>query len=324
MSTELANITGKLVRKSQGLRERYRGELEKLGGPERYALAVEISRLTQDQQEQISFAAQVQKEVIEAWTDEDYDDMGVDRLTADTELGFSTMILPLAELHTKTETRKAKAKERLEATWGEDWEDLVGDLMPPWPAEEFLRGLAVFSEKHANWAEAKNILRDRINKRLAAKKTRKVPWIMARDVMGKHNDEIVAGQQEKELEQPAGQVTEIERELSLAAAQAEAAPENTMGLGDSNAEAVDGRGSIPHMSSTIPTTAADNQSGAGANLNSGMTVEDTRGENIDDGKAREVEAVVSKPSQKCRRQAADEIEEEKKRRRILDVDERIE
>jgi len=34
--------------------------------------------------------------------------------------------------------------------------------------------------------------------------------------------------------------------------------------------------------------------------------------------------VVSKPSQKCRRQAADEIEEEKKRRRILDVDERIE
>jgi len=34
--------------------------------------------------------------------------------------------------------------------------------------------------------------------------------------------------------------------------------------------------------------------------------------------------VVSKPSRKRRRQAADEIEEEEHRRKILDVDERIE
>jgi len=41
------------------------------------------------------------------------------------------------------------------------------------------------------------------------------------------------------VEQPAGQVREIERELSLAAAQAEAAPKNTeRELRDSNAEAV--------------------------------------------------------------------------------------
>jgi len=150
ISTELANIASKLIRKSQGLRERYREELEKLGRPERYVLAVRISTLTQDQQEQISFAVQVQKEVIKTWTDKDYDDMGVDKLTADTELSFSTIILPLAELHTKTETRKLKVKERLEATQGEDWEDMVGDLMPLWPVEEFLRGLAVFSAKHTN------------------------------------------------------------------------------------------------------------------------------------------------------------------------------
>jgi len=233
MSTELANIAGKLVRNSQGLRGRYRRELKKLARPERYALAVEISRRTQDQQEQISFATQVQNEVIEACTDEDRDDIGVDRLTADTELGFSTMISPQADLHTKTEMKKSKAKERLEATCAEDWEDLVGDLMPSWPAEAFLRGLAVFSEKHANWAKAKNILQDRISKRLATKKTRKVLWIMARDVMGKHNNKIVVGQQEKEMKQPAGPVTKIERELSLATVQEEAAPENAEGeLGD--------------------------------------------------------------------------------------------
>jgi len=46
--------------------------------------------------------------------------MGVDRLTGDTEVGFSTMILLVAKFHTTTEMRKAKIKERLEATWGED------------------------------------------------------------------------------------------------------------------------------------------------------------------------------------------------------------
>ena len=55
-------------------------------------------------------------------------------------------------------------------------------------------GLAVFSETYANWAEAKNIWQARINKRLAVKKTRKIPWIMGRDVIGKHNDEIIASQ----------------------------------------------------------------------------------------------------------------------------------
>jgi len=106
--------------------------------------------------------------------------MWVDHTTADTELGFTTTLLLLADLHTETEKRKARAKERLEATWGENWEDEVGDLMPPWPVEEFLRGLAVFSEKHVDWAVAKTILQDRIKQQLAAKKTRKVTWLMAR------------------------------------------------------------------------------------------------------------------------------------------------
>jgi len=72
--------------------------------------------------------------------------------------GFTTTILPLADIHTESECRKSKAKERLEASWGEGWEDLVGDLMPPWPAEEFLRSLAVFSENHVEWAAVEELL----------------------------------------------------------------------------------------------------------------------------------------------------------------------
>lgn len=39
--------------------------------------------------------------MIEAWTDEDYAEMQVDRVTADAELGFTSTILPLADVHTE-------------------------------------------------------------------------------------------------------------------------------------------------------------------------------------------------------------------------------
>ncbi|KAF8457022.1 hypothetical protein BGX38DRAFT_1266258 [Terfezia claveryi] len=111
--------------------------------------------------------------------------MQVDRVTADVELGFTSTILPLADIHTESERRKGKAKERLEATWGAQWEDQVGDLMPPWPAEEFLRELAMFSEKHVDWAAAKLILETSVQEQLAAKKTKKVAWLTSRDIVDK-------------------------------------------------------------------------------------------------------------------------------------------
>jgi len=58
--------------------------------------------------------------------------------------------------------------------------------MPQWPAEEFLRSLAVFSENHAEWAAAEEILENKIEERIAAKKTKKVPWLTSRDVTSKN------------------------------------------------------------------------------------------------------------------------------------------
>src|SRR5258706_8323853 len=182
MPNEMYTIAGNLVSRSQGLRQRYQAELDKLGAKARYELALEVARLTQEQNEKIAFAAQVQKEVIEVWTDEDYVEMEVNRNTADTELGFTTTILPLANIHMESERRKASSKDRVEATWGQEWENLLGGLMPPWPAEEFLRELAVFSENHTEWEAAKLILEDRIKERRAAPKTKKVTWLMSRDI----------------------------------------------------------------------------------------------------------------------------------------------
>ena len=49
MNTEVAIVAVKLIKRSQGLRKRYQSELGKLSGPKRYALAMEVARLTQDQ-----------------------------------------------------------------------------------------------------------------------------------------------------------------------------------------------------------------------------------------------------------------------------------
>jgi len=190
--------------------------MDKREGKEKYELAVEVARLTQEQVEQVSFAALVQKEVIEGWTDADYPDMEVDRAVAQTELGFTMTILPLADIQTELEQRKSKAKERLEASWGEGWEDLVGDLMPPWPAEEFLRSLTVFSENHAEWVVAEELLEKRIAERLAAKRTKKVPWLISRDVTGKDIKKLKSAASKQTSEEegsgrvgPAGQVTNV-------------------------------------------------------------------------------------------------------------------
>jgi len=60
MTTAITNTASKIIKKSQGLRERYLAEMDKREGKEKYELAVEVARLTQEQAEQVSFVALVQ------------------------------------------------------------------------------------------------------------------------------------------------------------------------------------------------------------------------------------------------------------------------
>jgi len=71
MTTAIANTASKIIKMSQGLRERYLAEMDKREGKKKSELAVEVGRLTQEQEEQVSFAALIQKEVIEGWTGAD-------------------------------------------------------------------------------------------------------------------------------------------------------------------------------------------------------------------------------------------------------------
>ena len=100
----------------------------------------------------------------------------------ETDLHFSTAILPLANLHLTSEQRKNGSRLRLEKSWGDNWETAMRGLLPPWPAESFLRELAVFSEQ-SPWAEAKLIFKERIKDRIAKPRTSKVTWLTNRDLV---------------------------------------------------------------------------------------------------------------------------------------------
>jgi len=54
--------------------------------------------------------------------------------------------------------------------------------MPPFPAEEFLRALAVFAERNQTSKEAKTILEERIALRISTRYTKKFKWLMLRDM----------------------------------------------------------------------------------------------------------------------------------------------
>jgi len=130
--------------------------------------------------------------------------------------------------------------------------------------EEFLRRLAVFSEKQVDWVVAKTILQDRIRQWLAAKKTKKVPWLMARDISPRNKEKRVAGQQEEE---------EAEREPAGQVDQPSTASESTAeGIQSSEAEAVEEQGPMSHESSAVPPGIAEDGSGAGADLASGAVM----------------------------------------------------
>lgn len=89
----------------------------------------------------------MQRGIIEAWTIADYVEMGVERAFTERHLLFTSRILPLADDYPRYEAQTRSACERIMATWGEDWEEQLGDLLPGFPTETFLRGLAVYVEE---------------------------------------------------------------------------------------------------------------------------------------------------------------------------------
>ena len=111
-------ITKRVVNRSFRLHDRYRQELGKLDPAEQWIVVQEVSKQIEQFTEKVAFAAQIQKEIIDACTDEDYAAMDTTREDV-LEVGkYVEVITPLSIYSEKSERRKAQARERLENAWG--------------------------------------------------------------------------------------------------------------------------------------------------------------------------------------------------------------
>jgi len=229
--------------------------------------------------------------------------------------------------------------------------------MPPWPAAEFLKSLAVFSENHAEWAAAEELLEKRIAERLAAKKTKKVSWLTSSHVTGKDIKKLKSAASKQTSEEegsgrvgPAGQVTNVETQTasqtevetpvvpSLSSGDGETAAcsddvveENIVRVTPGSEEATEKQGSTSHGSSATPSAIAEDLSGREDASALEESVEETKEKEVGDGEEGEVNAAVSPITpRKRRRDAVSETEGKRRRYGVgipvinLDVDEGVE
>lgn len=221
-----ADIARGIIARAQGLKQRFLEALDKLKPKEKWELMKEVARAIALTKEKVDFAAHVQKEVVDKWSDAEKVEMGINQQDVETELQYTTVLVPCAEAHMVTERRKAETRRRLVAAWGDNWEENMGNMMPSWPAAEFLRHLAVYAETHS-WESSAPIFEARIKERLAAPRTKKNRYLMIRDFVesisaaGKNKGKgkaldagptprIIEVPQEQGEEVPAGQEAPVE------------------------------------------------------------------------------------------------------------------
>ena len=213
----------------------------------------------------------------------------------------------------------------------------------------------VFSENHAEWAAAEELLEKRITERLAPKKVKKVPWLISRDVTGKNIKKLksAAGKQTSEEERsgrvcPAGQVTNVETQTArqtavetpvvpssssgeTAARSDGVVEEDIMRVTPGSKEAMEKQGSISHGSSATPSAIAGDLSGPEDASALEESVEETKEKGVGNGDEGKVNAAVSPITpRKHRRDAVSETEGKRRRYGVgipiinLDVDEGVE
>ena len=354
-SQSLADIARGIVAKSQRLQQRFLEALDKLGPKKCWELLKEVSSAIALTKEKVDFAAYVQKEVVDKWSDEEREEMGINLQDVEMDLQYSTVMVPAAEAHMVTERRKAETCRRLVKAWGEDWGEKMGDLMPSWPAAEFLRHLAVYAEKHT-WEESLPFFEARIKERIDSLRTKKKEYLMIRDFVSvsvagkKGKGKAIPGPAPRLAEElpqeidevtPAGQVNQIEERNDEVDNQGSIGDQNTQLAQDEppvekpseKAGTSKGPSSSPN---TLDSTGHNGSelmgSEVGAAEGSGGTVDDApQGDNLEE----EEEEEAPRPKKKASKRKAPETEPEQpemKKRRVeigipvinLDIEEGIE
>jgi len=154
----------------------------------------------------------------------------------------------------------------------------LGELLPPWPAEEFLRELARFAERNKMWVEVKLLMESNIAQRLAAKSTKKYKWLTTRNIAEKSTVEKTRlwGKKITNEQAPAGQETRASKTPSPQPEQsdlAEIPKESEAGQGMESSSGTNSSDPQPLQNQLVeaePSTHDDDEQDAGQNKGEGV------------------------------------------------------
>ena len=180
----LTRLTKKILKTRGDILDTYKQELLKQPAEQRLALIQEVGNLVERHRDFAATGAHVQKEVIDNLTDEDYALMGVTSEAKETVFRYTTMLLPLVDIYNRCEERKKASKAEIGKFWGENWEEKMDDLLPPFCGETFLWDLCNYAKQNS-WEIAEPYFRQQIQARRSQPYNKKYTWLQSRDITGK-------------------------------------------------------------------------------------------------------------------------------------------
>ena len=131
--SEIATLREKVLRNERNLRETYYDEVGLREGRRRWEFVKDFNHLISGQANIIAAMGAAQKNLVDGWTLEDYEEMGVSREEVLKDLEYEEELKPLSKQYDNVEERKRRSREKIAAIWGEEWEvEFEDDEMPPW------------------------------------------------------------------------------------------------------------------------------------------------------------------------------------------------
>ena len=138
--SEIATLREKVLRNERNLREIYYDEVELREGRRRWEFMKDFNHLISGQANIIAAMGAAQKNLVDGWMLEDYEEMGVSREEVLKDLEYEEVLKPLLKQYDNVEERKRSSREKIAAIWGEEWEvEFEDNEMPPWQSEHFLQ-----------------------------------------------------------------------------------------------------------------------------------------------------------------------------------------
>ena len=137
----------------------------------------------------------------------------MERTRQEAEQAFQILetLTPLAIQHTQSKVRKAISRGKLVAAWSIDWEDKLNDIIPPFLAKKFMKTLAKYWEGNSDISVVKKYFKERIDLRIRTKKTKKIPYLIRKDIAGEAVTEK-SKQKDKKLQSIEGTREEVQKE----------------------------------------------------------------------------------------------------------------